>query len=507
MSGNFYSLLRERFSSYLEKPFLSLPDGRSYSYGEMDALSEQMAGAIAECGAKPGDRMLVQVEKSSENIALYLGALRAGVVYTPLNTAYTQDELSYFLRDAEPVIFVCDPARKVELTHVANTAGVETLLTLGRDGSGSLMKAAAAANPIKHITTRHRDDLAVILYTSGTTGRSKGAMLSHDNLASNALALNNLWEFTQEDVLLHALPVFHIHGLFVALHTAMLSACELLFLPQFSVPDIRKTLPRATMMMGVPTFYTRLLGDNSFNETSCAHMRLFISGSAPLTIEAFDAFKERTGCAILERYGMSEAGMIASNPLAGERVAGSVGFALPDVEIRITDDKGDPAPIGVSGNVEISGPNVFKGYWRNPDKTREAFAEDGFFLTGDIGALDEQGRLTLAGRSKDMIIAGGYNIYPKEIEQILDAIPGVTESAVIGAPHADMGEGVVAALVGDENQADREILDEAVASLARFKRPRRFYWLDALPRNAMGKVQKQILREQFKNAFLPDTPC
>ncbi len=507
MSDNFYGLLQTRFRPAMKKPFLTAPNGRQVTYGEIDALAANMAGALAGAGARPGDRVLVQVEKSPENIALYFGALRAGLIYVPLNTAYTRGEVGYFLKDAEPAIFICDPAKEAALAPMARDAGVGTVLTLGSRSGGSLSDAAGNAKVSDDICVRHQDDLAVILYTSGTTGMSKGAMLSHGNLASNALVLNELWGFTPSDVLLHALPVFHIHGLFVALHTAMLSACEILFLPKFDVAEIRRQLPKATLMMGVPTFYTRLLRENDFGRTECAHMRLFICGSAPLTVETFDAFKTRTGFTILERYGMSEAGMIASNPLNGDRIAGSVGFALPGVSLRIAEDSGVSAPAGVPGNVEISGPNLFKGYWRNPEKTKEAFRRDGFFITGDVGSLDEEGRLTLAGRSKDLIIAGGYNIYPKEIEQVLNALPGIIESAVIGAPHADMGEGVIAILAGEESAIDDTVLHGAMTGLARFKHPRKYFWLDALPRNAMGKVQKQVLREQFKDAFAAPQTC
>lgn len=507
MSDNFYDLLRARFDTAMTKPFLTAPDGRQVTYGEIDALSAKMASALAGAGAQPGDRVLVQVEKSPENIALYLGALRAGLIYVPLNKAYTGDEVSYFLQDAEPAVFVCDPEKQAALAPIAQRAGVKNLQTLSAGGDGSLILAMDDATARNDICVRHQDDLAVILYTSGTTGRSKGAMLSHGNLASNALALNEIWGVTPADILLHALPVFHIHGLFVALHTAMLSACEILFLPKFDVAEIRRQLPNATMMMGVPTFYTRLLAEKDFDKSECKHMRLFICGSAPLTVEAFNAFNTRTDCTILERYGMSEAGMIASNPLEGDRLAGTVGFALPGVSLRIVDDNGATAPVGVPGNVEINGPNLFKGYWRNPEKTKEAFREDGFFITGDVGSVDDEGRLTLAGRSKDLIIAGGYNIYPKEIEQVLDAVPGITESAIIGAPHTDMGEGVVAILVGDDSAVSDTTLKKAMEALARFKHPRKYVWLDALPRNAMGKVQKQALREQFKDAFAAPQSC
>jgi len=490
---NFFATLQLAFSPALERPFLALPSGRSYSYGEINELSARMADALLALGAKPGDRIAVQVEKSPENVALYLGAMRAGLVYAPLNTAYTETEIEYFLNDSGPTIFVCDPEKEKALTPVADKSGVKTLLTLGPDGDGALMDAANRAAAHDIVEPREANDLAVILYTSGTTGRSKGAMLTHGNLSSNAKTLNALWGFTGADVLLHALPIFHIHGLFVALHTAMLSACEILFLPKFDIGDVRRGMKRATVMMGVPTFYSRLLGESDFGSADCARMRLFISGSAPLTVETFNAFKSRTGHAILERYGMSEAGMIASNPLDGERIAGTVGFALPGVSIRING--------GAPGEVEVKGPNICAGYWNKPDQTSQAFTADGWFKTGDVGVMDKTGRLSLAGRDKDLIIAGGFNIYPVEIEQILDAAPGVAESAVIGAPHADMGEGVIAVLVADGAPPDDEKLLAALAALAKFKRPRKFFWLDALPRNAMGKVQKQILREQFKTAF------
>ncbi len=490
---NFFTALQSAYADCPARAFLRLADGRSITYGEADALSAAIAGALISNGAKPGDRIAVQVEKSAENVALYLGAMRAGLVYVPLNTAYTEAEIEYFLSDAEPAIFVCDPAKETMFAPVAKKCGVGKLLTLGADGGGSLLKAAKDSASFSKSVSRAASDLAVILYTSGTTGRSKGAMLTHGNLASNAISLNALWGFTSEDVLLHALPIFHTHGLFVALHTAMLSAIEILFLPKFDAGDVRRELKRATVLMGVPTFYSRLLGESNFGPDDCKNMRLFISGSAPLTVETFNTFKARTGHTILERYGMSEAGMIASNPLQGERIPGTVGFALPGVEIRIA---GDPP-----GEVEVRGPNICAGYWNKPDKTQEAFTADGWFKTGDVGTIDAAGRLALAGREKDLIIAGGFNIYPIEIEQVLDSVPGVAESAVIGAPHGDMGEGVVAVLVADGNAVDDETLQQALSSLAKFKRPRKFFWVKALPRNAMGKVQKQILRKQFKNAF------
>ncbi len=497
---NFYATLKRRFDGARTKPFLTLP-GAQLSYGEVDARAARIAGALIEAGARPGDRIVVQVEKSPDNVALYLAALRAGLIYVPLNTAYTPAEVAYFLNDAEPSVFICDPQNHDGLAPIAKSAGVQTIFTLAADGDGTLNNAAQTTAPFDHIQPRHEDDLASILYTSGTTGRSKGAMLSHGNLTSNAITLNTLWGITPGDVLIHALPIFHIHGLFVALHTAMLSACEIIFSSKFDVAEIRRQLPRASMMMGVPTFYTRLLAEGDFGKDETAHMRLFISGSAPLTDETFNAFEARTGHRILERYGMSEAGMIASNPLDGTRLAGTVGFALPGVSLRIANDAGAALPPGEPGIVEVKGPNIFKGYWRMPQKTKQEFRSDGFFITGDIGALDEGGRLTLIGRAKDLIIAGGYNIYPKEIEAALDAVSGVHESAVIGLPHADMGEGVAAVLVAKEGPVDDKTIDTALAALAKFKRPRKLFWVEALPRNAMGKVQKQVLRETYKDAF------
>lgn len=497
INANFYSLLQKNGLKAGDAPCLTLDNGESISYRQMDAMSARMARVLVDAGLKPGDRVAVQVEKSIANVALYLGAMRTGAVYVPLNTAYTPQEVSYFLKDAKPLIFVCAQEKIDALAHVAENADVAAVFTLGAKNDGSLNDAAQKTDPTPSVQPRHEDDLAAILYTSGTTGRSKGAMLTHNNLASNALALNNLWGFTSKDVLLHALPIFHIHGLFVALHTAMLSGCETLFQPAFNVENIRRQLPRASVMMGVPTFYTRLLASDNFGKKETAHMRLFISGSAPLTEETFNAFEERTGHRILERYGMSEAGMIASNPFNGERLAGTVGFPLPGVSVRIENDKKPNAP----GEVEIKGPNIFKGYWRNPEKTGEAFTQDGYFKTGDIGALDNEGRLSLMGRSKDLIIAGGYNIYPKEIEQVLDALPGVAESAVIGVPHPDMGEGVIAVLVAEKQPLEDITLHNAMETLARFKRPRQLFWIDALPRNAMGKVQKQALRQTYQDAF------
>ncbi|MEZ5921644.1 MAG: AMP-binding protein [Parvularculaceae bacterium] len=492
-SDNFFQSLARVFKAAPDAPFLTIPGGKRWTFAEIDTLSAKIAGAFRSAGAKPGDRIAVQVEKSAENVALYLASLRGGFAYLPLNTAYTAAELSYFLGDAEPAIFIADPVRE-------KPTNVKTL-TLGANGEGSLIAAAKAAEPFHDFEPRAADDLAAILYTSGTTGRSKGAMLTHRNLSSNAETLRKLWGFRQGDVLLHALPIFHIHGLFVALNVAMLNGSEVIFLPKFDVAVMRREMKRASVMMGVPTFYTRLLAEKEFSRADCTAMRLFISGSAPLTVETFNAFEKRAGMRILERYGMSEAGMIASNPLDGERIAGTVGYPLPGVGIRIA-KIGETLAANEAGTVEVRGPNVFKGYWRMPEKTAEEFREGGWFSTGDIGSIAEDGRLTLSGRAKDLIIVGGYNVYPKEVEEILDALPGVAESAVIGAPHEDMGEGVVAIVVAaaGANPTEEE-LKIAVQDLARFKQPREYFFASALPRNAMGKVQKSALRETYKNAF------
>ncbi len=498
IDGGFYSAIANRIEDGREAPFLTVPNERTWSFGEIDRLASRIAGALSAAGARPGDRIAAQVEKSAENVALYLASLRGGFVYVPLNTAYTGSEIVYFIADAEPAIFVRDPSR-------ADTAPRgPAVLTLAADGGGSLIDAANAA-PVADAKARGEDDLAAILYTSGTTGRPKGAMLTHKNLSSNATTLQSLWEIRAEDVLLHALPIFHIHGLFVALNTALLAGSEVIFLPKYDVAEIRRQLARATLMMGVPTFYTRLLADADFGRGDCAAMRLFISGSAPLTPRTFTAFEKRTGHPILERYGMSEAGMIASNPLRGDRIAGTVGHALPGVEIRVVSD-GSVLPFGEHGVVEVKGPNVFKGYWRMPEKTAEAFRDDGWFSTGDIGFMSRDGRLTLSGREKDLIIVGGFNVYPKEIEDILNALPGVAETAVIGVPHPDMGEGVIAVLAPDKGSpsapppSDSQ-LKEAMSALARFKQPRKFVWTAALPRNAMGKVQKEALRDRYRDLF------
>ncbi|GEP09255.1 malonate--CoA ligase [Methylobacterium gnaphalii] len=485
------------------KTMLETPDGLRISYADLVARSGAYASALAAQGVKPGDRVAAQVEKSPEVIFLFLGAVRVGAVFLPLNTAYTDREIAYFLGDAEPAVFVCDPAREAALAPVAKAAGVLTLLTLGSDGNGSMRDAADAAGHGFEDIARGSDDLAAILYTSGTTGRSKGAMLSHGNLASNALTLAEAWRFTPEDVLIHALPVFHTHGLFVATNTVLIAGASMLWLPKLDAGQILSVMPRATVMMGVPTFYTRLLKQPGLTREATAHMRLFISGSAPLLAETHREWSARTGHAILERYGMTETNMSTSNPYEGDRIAGTVGFPLPDVALRVVDpETGALVPDGDVGMIEVKGPNVFKGYWRMPEKTAAEFKADGFFITGDLGKVDARGYVHIVGRGKDLIITGGYNVYPKEIETEIDGLPGIVESAVIGLPHADFGEGVTAVVVASPEARDEAAILEALEGrLARFKQPKRVLFADDLPRNAMGKVQKNLLRETHAGLY------
>ncbi len=501
MGGNLYHDLRGGFADDPAAPFLRLPDGSALAFAEVEARAIELATALQALGAMPGERVAVQVEKSPDAVALYLACLRIGAVFVPLNTAYTADEVAYMLGDATPAVFVAAPERAAELADAAREAGVGALRTLGASGDGTLPDEIVADGTPLHACDG--STLAAMLYTSGTTGRPKGAMLSHDNLRANARTLHALWGFQPGDVLLHALPIFHAHGLFVALHCALLNGSEVIFLPRFEVQTLRRWLPEATVLMGVPTFYSRLLAEPDFARPECDHVRVFISGSAPLPEAVFQRFAERTGQPILERYGMTESGMITSNPLEGERVAGSVGFALPDVELRVVDETGAARGAGEVGEVEIRGPNVFRGYWQQPEKTREAFREDGFFRTGDLGRLDAEGRLFLVGRGSDLIISGGYNVYPKEIEACLDAVPGVVESAVVGIAHPDLGEAVVAFVVRDaEGSLTEAAVRPALADrLARFKHPKRTVFVDALPRNAMGKVQKKTLRETHASLF------
>ena len=494
MNDNVYALFETRFHADRDAVCLYLPDADDWLYGDLVAQTGRAAGALVELGVKPGDRVVTQTEKTPEALALYLACLKVGAVYVPLNTAYTAAEMEYFLSDAEPALLVCDPSQKVE-------SAVPTE-TLDASGGGSFAERMRAARALEPTASRAADDIAAIVYTSGTTGRPKGAMLTHRNLASNARTLCDAWGWQSDDVLLHALPIFHVHGLFVALHCVFLGGGSMIFLPRFDADAVIEYLPRSTVMMGVPTFYTRLLGLDDFYRDICGRMRLFISGSAPLAAQTFSDFETRTGHRILERYGMSETLMSTSNPLAGERVGGTVGFALPGVEARIADD-GAVLAEGEIGEIEVRGPNVFRGYWRMPDKTAEEFTDDGFFRTGDLGLMDTEGRVSIVGRSKDLIISGGYNVYPKEVETLIDDMPEVSESAVVGVPHPDFGEGVVAVVVPRDAPVDTAMVDAALKGrLARFKQPKRVICVDDLPRNVMGKVQKNLLRERFGSLFV-----
>ncbi|MET4278160.1 MULTISPECIES: malonyl-CoA synthase [unclassified Bradyrhizobium] len=478
-------------------------DGERISYGDLIARAGQTANVLVARGVKPGDRVAVQVEKSVANIVLYLATVRAGAVYLPLNTAYTLNELDYFIGDAEPSLVVCDPAKAEGLAPIAAKVKA-TIGTLGPDGKGSLSEAADKASSEFTTVSRANDDLAAILYTSGTTGRSKGAMLTHDNLASNSLSLVGFWRFTDKDVLIHALPIYHTHGLFVATNVTLFARASMIFLPKLDPDLIIKLMARATVLMGVPTFYTRLLQNAALSRETTKHMRLFISGSAPLLAETHREWSARTGHAVLERYGMTETNMNTSNPYDGERVPGAVGFPLPGVSVRVTDpETGKELPRDEIGMIEVKGPNVFKGYWRMPEKTKAEFRDDGFFITGDLGKIDAKGYVHILGRGKDLVISGGFNVYPKEIESEIDAMPGVIESAVIGVPHADFGEGVTAVLVCNKGAdvTEAAVLKALDGRLAKFKMPKRVFVVDELPRNTMGKVQKNVLRDIYKDLY------
>jgi malonyl-CoA/methylmalonyl-CoA synthetase len=502
-NANLYAMFRERFPADPDAVFLDSVDGRCLRYSEVSQRTGQMLTLLQQSDVAKGDRVVVQVDKSIEAVLLYLACLRSGAVYVPINMAYTQAEVAYFLQDATPKVFVCTPDKKEALTAVAAKAGVAAVLSLGPSGDGDLTDALLPLAASEQIIEVADDDLASILYTSGTTGRSKGAMLSHANLASNAQVLFDYWHWREDDVLLHALPIFHVHGLFVALHCALFGGSRVIFLPRFDADDLIAKLPESTVMMGVPTFYTRLLEHADFTRERCINMRLFISGSAPLLAETHREFEARTGHRILERYGMTETGMITSNPYGDERVAGTVGYALPGVSVRVADDQGTELPRGETGVLEITGPNVFQGYWQMPEKTAEEFRPDGWFITGDIAEMAEDGRVTIVGRAKDLIISGGFNVYPKEIESQIDALAGIRESAVIGAPHPDFGEGVVAVVVADGNGrvTEQSVVESLKDRLARFKQPKRVFIVDELPRNTMGKVQKNILRDTYKDCF------
>jgi malonyl-CoA/methylmalonyl-CoA synthetase len=485
-------------------PFLYLSDGSALTHAEFLTKAAQFAHVLTDVGLAPGDRLAAQIQKSPDALALYAACVQAGVVFLPLNTAYTADELSYFIKDSGAKLVICDGRNVEALTKMTAPLNAQ-LFSLNEDATGTFVEAAATKSGSYPTVERSDDDIAALLYTSGTTGRSKGAMLTQGNLLSNAQTLAQAWAFGESDVLLHALPIFHTHGLFVATNVTLASGGSMIFLPKFDLDQMIGLMPKSTVLMGVPTFYTRLLADQRFTKELSAHMRLFVSGSAPLLAETHLQFEKRTGHRILERYGMTETNMNTSNPYDGERRAGTVGMPLSGVEVKITEaDTGETVPTGNVGQIEVRGPNVFKGYWQMPEKTADELRENGFFITGDLGMFDEDGYVHIVGRAKDLIISGGFNIYPKEIEIVLDALPGVLESAVIGVPDADLGEAVVGLIVPVEGvQPDIEQIKAATAkSLARFKRPREVLVVRELPRNTMGKVQKNVLREDYKELFV-----
>ena len=514
MNDNLYVALRRAFPEDLDGTAIETADGpgapRFYTWRDLDRASARIAHLLESLDLPPQSRVAVQTEKSVESLMLYLGVLRAGHVYLPLNTAYQATEIEYFIGNAEPAVVVCSPRNFAWISQLAFKAGTQNVFTLGESIDGSLLERAARHSDVHEPAQRQSDDLAAIIYTSGTTGRSKGAMLTHGNLLSNAQTLKQYWAWRPAadggDVLIHALPIFHVHGLFVACHGALLNGSKMIWFAKFDPGAVIARLPEATVFMGVPTLYTRMLAEPALSREACASMRLFISGSAPLLKETHAEWTARTGHVILERYGMSETVMITSNPYDardGGRVGGTVGFALPGIQVRICDDKGQPVRAGDIGGIEVKGPNVFKGYWRMPEKTAEEFTTDLFFKTGDVGRMDDSGRLTIVGRSKDLIISGGYNVYPAEIEGYINDLPGVAESAVVGVPHADFGEAVVAVLVpkpGTRLDAT-SIAAQLKGRIASFKVPKEVFVVDELPRNAMGKVQKNLLREQHRRLF------
>ena len=504
MNKNLYKILFDEFNQIETNICFDIPGKRQWSYKEIDNLSSLFASYLKSIGLKKGDRIISQTEKSVASIGLYLACLRTGIIYTPLNTSYTLKEVEYFIENIQPKLFICTPDKIDSISLVCKKLNIPNYQSLGKSDEDPFLKEILKFKQSNVFENCEENDTAAILFTSGTTGKSKGAMITHGNLSSNAFALKETWNFTQKDTLLHALPTFHVHGLFVALHTAFLSTSKIIFLEKFDVYEITRNLKKSTVMMGVPTFYSRLMSEKNFNSNLYKDMRLFISGSAPLTEKTFNEFKNKTGHSILERYGMTETGMITSNPLIGERVEGTVGFSLPDIKIRVAKDN-KILTSNEKGVVEVKGPNVFKGYWRMKEKTKEEFTEDGFFITGDIGQIDPQGRLTLSGRSGDMIISGGFNVYPKEIEIILNTIDGIKESAVIGVKHLDFGECPIAILVPDglSNRIKDDFINSLLQeALAKYKIPKSYIWINALPVNAMGKVQKKDLRLKYDKILL-----
>ena len=500
---NLYARFQQVFADRLEKTLLITDTGVAYRYGEMDREAARLAGFLTQAGLKPGDRVSVQVAKSPQALCLYLACLRGGFVFHPLNTGYKAGELAYFFTDARPAAIVCDRANLGIIKPLAQQLAIRYLFTLNADGGGSLMEQSrdAVADPV--VRRRDKDDVAALLYSSGTTGKPKGIVLTHNNLYANARVLVQAWGFNENDVLLHALPIFHVHGLFVALGCVLLSGGAMRWLPAFDTDKVIELLPECTAMMGVPTYYTRLLSDEGFTRACSGHMRLFISGSAPLLPQTFHDFEQRTGQRILERYGMTETGMNTSNPLHGKRKPGTVGPPLPGVEVRICNDAGTVLPASEIGNVQVRGENVFREYWQLPEKTAEDFTDDGYFNTGDLGIIDADGYLSIVGRNKDLIISGGLNVYPAEVEETINDLPGVREAAVIGIPHADFGEALVAVVVPTPHASLEEsaIIATTKNKLAGYKTPKRVIFVNELPRNTMGKVQKNLLQEEYEDLF------
>ena len=509
---NLFCALREGFPAALDTTSIETADGPGaplfYTWRDLDRASARIANLLQSLELPAGARIAVQTEKSVEALMLYLAVIRAGFVYLPLNTAYQASEIEYFVGNAEPSVVVCSGTNFGWVSQIAFKADTRFVFTLNEDRSGSLLERAALQGDDHEPAVRAADDLAAILYTSGTTGRSKGAMLTHGNLLSNALTLKDYWGWktgeARRDVLIHALPIFHVHGLFVASHGALLAGAKMIWFSKFDARETVRRLPEASVFMGVPTLYVRLLGEAGLTREACANMRLFISGSAPLLIDTFDHFRTRSGHTILERYGMSETVMLTSNPYrGGERRGGTVGLPLPGVGLRVRDGEGRELPAGEVGGIEVRGPNVFVGYWRLPEKTKQEFSDDGWFKTGDVGRIDADGYVTIVGRSKDLIITGGYNVYPAEVEGYLNELEGVAESAVIGVPHGDFGEAVFAVVVSrpGANPDAAALLGALKARIANFKVPKRLEVVDELPRNTMGKVQKNLLRDRFRGAF------
>jgi malonyl-CoA/methylmalonyl-CoA synthetase len=503
---NLFAALRAAFPQNLDDIAVETDDELVYSWRDLDRATAMIANLFASLKLPEGSRIAVQVDKSVEAMMLYLATLRAGCVFLPLNTAYQSAEIEYFIGNAEPAVVVCSPKNFGWVSKIAFQAGTRNVFTLGDDRTGSLLERAAVHSDVHEPAVKQAGDLAAILYTSGTTGRSKGAMLTHGNLLSNAQVLKDYWGWKPGDVLIHALPIFHVHGLFVAIHGALLNGSRMLWQSKFDPKKTIAAMPRATVFMGVPTLYVRMLAEPALTREAARHMRLFIAGSAPLLLETFNEWRERTGHTILERYGMSETIMLTSNPYdpkQGERRGGTVGFPLPGVQLRIVGDDGRELPTGEIGGIQVKGPNIFKGYWRMPEKTAEDFTADGWFKTGDVGKVDERGYVSIVGRSKDLIISGGYNVYPAEIEGYINELPGVAESALVGVPHPDFGEVGVAVVIpklGARLEADA-IVATLKSKLANFKIPKKCFVVEELPRNTMGKVQKNLLREQYKQLF------